>query len=89
MTNRKLNFVSNNVKGLQNSTKCIKIFEDLKNKVTSDCFIFLHENHSDKDSEKRWSDEFKWQFFFLTWKNEFLRCIHSILWEHKYLCPYN
>ena len=64
MTNRKLNFVSNNVKGLQNSTKCIKIFEDLKNKVTSDCFIFLHENHLDKDSEKRWSDEFKWQFFF-------------------------
>ena len=64
MANRKLNFISNNVKGLQNSTKRIKIFEYLKNKVTSDCFIFLQETHSNKDSEKRWSDEFKGQFFF-------------------------
>ena len=64
MANRKLNFISNNVKGLQNSTKRIKIFEYLKNKVTFDCFIFLQETHSNKDSEKRWSDEFKGQFFF-------------------------
>ena len=52
------------MKGLQNSTKRIKIFEYLKNKVTSDCFIFLQEIYSKKDSEKRWSDEFKGQFFF-------------------------
>ena len=64
MANRKLNFISNNVKGLQNSTKRIKIFEYLKNKVTSNCFIFLQETHSNKDSEKRWSDKFKRQFFF-------------------------
>ena len=64
MANRKLNFISNNVKGLQNSTKRIKIFEYLKNKVTSDCFILLQETHSNKDSEKRWSDKFKGQFFF-------------------------
>ena len=89
MANRKLNFFSNNVKGLQNSTKRIKIFEYLKNNVTSDCFIFLQETHSNKDSEKRWSDEFKGQFFFLTWKNEFLRCSYSILWERRYFCPYN
>ena len=59
MANHKLNFISNNVKGLQNSTKRIKIFEYLKNKVTYDCFIFLQETHLNKDSEKRWSDEFK------------------------------
>ena len=64
MANCKLNFISNNVKGLQNSMKHIKIFEYLKNKVTSDCFIFLQETHSNKDSEKTWSDEFKGQFFF-------------------------
>ena len=64
MANRKLNFISNNVKGLQNSTKRFKIFKYLKNKVTSDCFTFLQETHLNKDSEKRWSDEFKGHFFF-------------------------
>ena len=33
MANHKLNFISNNVKGLQISKKHIKIFEYLKNKV--------------------------------------------------------
>ena len=64
MANHKLNFVFNNVKGLQNSNKRIKIFEYLKNKVTSDCFIFLQETHSNKDSKKRCSGKFKGRFFF-------------------------
>ena len=63
MANRKLNFISNNVKGLQNSTKRIKIFEYLKNKVTSDCFIFLQETHSNKDSEKDGLTNLKDNFF--------------------------
>ena len=63
MANRKLNFISNDVKGLQNSTKRIKIFEYLKNKVTSDCFIFLQETHSDKDSKKGGSTNLKGNFF--------------------------
>ena len=71
MANRKLDFISNNVKGLQSSTTRIKIFEYLKSKVSSDCFIFLQETHSNKDNKKRWSDEFKGQFFFSHGKTNF------------------
>ena len=42
----KLNFISNNVKGLQNSLKRIKIFEYLKKKLGSNGFLLLQETHS-------------------------------------------
>ena len=38
-----LSVISNNVKGIQVISKWIKIFEYLKNYVTSNCFIFLQE----------------------------------------------
>ena len=38
-----LNFISNNVIGLQAISKRIKIFEYLKNYVTSNGFVFLQE----------------------------------------------
>ena len=41
-----LSFISNNVKGLQAISKRIKIFENLKNYVTSNGFTFLQETHS-------------------------------------------
>ena len=62
MANCKLNFISNNEKGLQNSTKRIKIFEYLKNKVTSDCFIFLQETQI-KTAKKRGPTNLKGNFF--------------------------
>ena len=42
----KFYFISNNVKGLQNSLKRIKIFEYFKKKLGSDGFLFLQETHS-------------------------------------------
>ena len=59
-----LSFISNNVKGLQAISKRIKIFEYLKNYVTSNGFIFLQEIHSSVEDEKVWSDEFEGQLFF-------------------------
>ena len=59
-----LNFISNNVKGLQAISKQIKIIEYLKNYVTSNGFIFLQETHSSVKDEKTWNDEFKGQLFF-------------------------
>ena len=56
-----LSFISNNVKGLQAISKRIKIFEYLKNYVTSNGFIFLHSSVKD---EKIWNDEFEGQLFF-------------------------
>ena len=42
----KLQFISNNVKGLQNYLKRIKIFEYLKSDLVSNEFLFLQETHS-------------------------------------------
>ena len=57
-------FISNNVKGIQAISKGIKIFEYLKNYVTSNGFIFLQETHSSVKDEKLWNDEFEGQLFF-------------------------
>ena len=59
-----LNFVSNNVKGLQGRDKRIKLFEYLKNCTSSNGFMFLQEIHSSLNVEKKWTDEFKGQLFF-------------------------
>ena len=42
----KLHFISNNVKGMQNSFKRIKIFECLKNNIGSNGFLLLQEIRS-------------------------------------------
>ena len=53
----KLHFISNNVKGLQNSLKRIKIFEYLKKKLGSNGFLLLQETHSSLPDKKKWVDE--------------------------------
>ena len=61
----KLHFISNNVKGLQNSLKRIKIFEYLKKNLGSNRFLLLQQIHSSLADEKKWVDELKGPF--LTW----------------------
>ena len=55
----KLHFISNNVKGLQNYFKRIKIFEYLKNNLRSNGFLLLQETHSSLADEKKSADELK------------------------------
>ena len=55
----KLQFISNNVKGLQKSLKRIKIFEYLKNNLGSKGFLFLQETYWSLADEKKWVDELK------------------------------
>ena len=64
----KLQFISNNVKGLQNSLNSIKISEYLKNNLGSNGFLFLQETHSSLADEKKWADELKEPIFFFTWE---------------------
>ena len=59
-----LSFISNNVKVLHAISKGIKIFEYLKNYVTSNDFIFLQDADSSIKDEKLWNDEFEGQLFF-------------------------
>ena len=65
----KLNFISNNVKGLQNSLKRIKIFEYLKKKLGSNGFLLLQETHSSLPDKKKWVDEYL--FFFSNSKTSY------------------
>ena len=60
----KLQFISNNIKGLQNSLKRIKIFEFLKKNLSSNGFLFLQETHSSLPDGKKWVDELKRPIFF-------------------------
>ena len=64
MNRNNLNFVSNNVKGLQGRAKRIKLFEYLKNCISSNGFVFLQETHSSLNVEKKWADQFKGQLLF-------------------------
>ena len=52
MNRNNLNFVCNNVKGLQGKDKRIKIFKYLKNCISSKGFVFLQETHSSLNDEK-------------------------------------
>ena len=54
-----LTFISNNVKGIQTISKRIKIFEYLKNYVTTNSLIFLQGIHSSVKDQKVWNDEFE------------------------------
>ena len=60
----KLQFISNNVKGLQNSLKSIKIFEYLKNSLGSNGFLFLQETHSSLADGKKWVEWIKRTYIF-------------------------
>ena len=64
-------FISNNVKGLRVISKRIKIYEYLKNCVTSNGIIFLQETHSSVKDEKIWNDEFEGHLFSSHGKNNF------------------
>ena len=57
MDSDNLKFISNNVRGTQNSEKRIKIFEYLKNSLTPNGFIFLQETHSCVDDKKKRCDQ--------------------------------
>ena len=62
--NSEITFISNNVKGIQNSVIRIKLFEYLKSYVTVNGFIFLQETHSCINDEVKWRDEFNGELFF-------------------------
>ena len=63
-----INFISNNVKGIQNSLKRLKIFNYLKENISYNDVLFHQETHSSSKYEIKWKDEFRGSFFF-AWTN--------------------
>ena len=58
-----INFISNNVKGIQNSLKNFRIFNHLKENISYNSVLFLPETHSSSKDEIKWKDEFKGELF--------------------------
>ena len=59
MNDNVINFISNNVKGIQTSQNRMKLLEYLKRYVATKGFVFLQETHSSIRDEKNWEDEFR------------------------------
>ena len=64
MASDNLGFISYNVKGIQQSSNRIKVFEHLKNSSLPNSFDFLQETHSSVEDEKQWNENFKWKIFY-------------------------
>ena len=64
MASDNLGFISYNVKGIQQSSNRIKVFEHLKNSSLPNSFDFLQETYSSVEDEKQWSENFKWKIFY-------------------------
>ena len=54
-----LNFLSNNVNGLNLSKKRIKMFECFREKIANNEILFLHKTHSSHNTVINWRDDFK------------------------------
>ena len=64
MASDNLSFISYNVKGIQQSSKIIKVFGYVRDtSFTKWLFLFLQETHCSVDDEKQWSDNFKGKVF--------------------------
>ena len=59
-----INFISNNVRGIQNSLKRLKISNYLKENISSNDVLFLQETHFSSKDPMKWKDEFKGELFF-------------------------
>ena len=54
----RINFISNNVKGLQCTNKRLKLIKYFKDKIVSNGFLFLQETHSTVNDEIKWIKSF-------------------------------
>ena len=54
-----INFISNNVKGFQNSLKRLKIFNYLKENISFNGVLFFQEIHYSSKDKIKYKDEFE------------------------------
>ena len=58
------NFISNNVKGIQDSKKRLKLFEYLQQNINFNDFILFQKSHYSLNDEKQWKYEFNGPLLF-------------------------
>ena len=59
----KINFISNNVKGLQSTNKKLELIKYFKYKIVTNGFLFPQETHSTANDKLKWKDNFKGKSF--------------------------
>ena len=68
-----LNFLPNNVNGLNSSKKRIKMFKYFREETANNGMLFSQETHSYHGTLINWRNDFKCELIFFPWNHEFLR----------------
>ena len=64
LSNNKLSFITNNVKGIQSLKKRLKLIQYFKSKIGPCGLLFLQETHSNSKVEQKWKEDFHSKVFF-------------------------
>ena len=65
----KINFISNNMKGFQSTSKRLKLIKYFKDKIVSNDIFFLQETHSTVIGQIKWKVDFKGEVFYSHYKS--------------------
>ena len=68
LSNNKLSFVTNNIKGIQSLKKKLKLIQYYQSKIEPCGLLFLQETHSKRKVEEKWKEDFHGKVSFLTEK---------------------
>ena len=68
---KSLNFITNNVTGIQSSKERLKLVQYFKDKIGSTGVLFLQETHCSSKIKQKWKEDFKGQIFFSHGKSNF------------------
>ena len=64
LSNNKLSFITNNVKGIQSLKKRLKLIQYFKSKIGPCGLLFLQETYSNSKLEQKWKGDFHGKVFF-------------------------
>ena len=67
MAGEDFKILSFNVKGLQNKSKRLQIFNFCKEKISNNGIVILQETHSSKKDAKRWKYKWGGRYVFKSW----------------------
>ena len=64
LSNNKLSFITNNVKGIQSLRIRLRLIQYFKGKIGLCGLLFLQETHSNSKVEQKWKEDFHGKGFF-------------------------
>ena len=64
LSNNKLSFITNNVKGIQSLKKRLKLIQYFRSKIVPCGLWLLQETHPNSKVEQKWKEDFRGKVFF-------------------------